>query len=90
MIPSVARAVECHCHNCGEGLYFVEGVYGPARWRHVRTETVDCRPVCQQCGQMGTEKVGRATQGGDGFPTFITEYFLCAPCADRRGFIEVV
>lgn len=82
------REQECVCPQCGEGLFYVEGIRGPERWKHTRTGDWRCAPVCRDCGQPGTERIGHETVGGDGFLTFISKFWLCVTCARRRLFIE--
>lgn len=90
MSKAVTHAVACACNQCGAGLYFVEGVKGPARWRHVLTDAVDCRIVCEKCGAAGTTRVGYGTVDGGGLPIFLTKYFLCDRCAGKTLRIEHV
>lgn len=82
------REQECVCRDCGEGLYFVEGVVGKARWRHVRTGSPICLPRCRECDQPASKRIGVDRMGGDGFLQFVTKFWLCETCARGRLFIE--
>jgi hypothetical protein len=86
----VTRDVDCACSTCGAGLYFVDGIKGPARWRHVLTDAVECSIVCEKCGEKGTVRVGYGTVDGGGMPIFLTKYFLCDACAGKKCLIEYV
>jgi hypothetical protein len=88
MSKAVAHVVDCACNRCGAGLYFVEGVKGAARWRHVLTDAVECSFVCKTCGAKGTTQVGYGTVDGGGMPIFLTKYFLCDACAGKKCLIE--
>jgi hypothetical protein len=76
------------CANCGEIKYFVEGVRGPERWRHIRTNLVECEPVCAKCGARGVFKIGTHAAGGDGFNTFHFDHWECGDCASKTCRIE--
>lgn len=76
------------CGRCHEPVRFVDGVRGPDRWRHTRTDAVACSPLCWQCGAPATEGIGHSSVDGGGYPTFITEKWACAACAGKRLLIQ--
>jgi len=81
---------EARCSDCGEDLYFVEGVIGPARWRHVRTDAHACAPLCAVCGAAGEIKIGRSDLDGGQRPCFVLHHWECAACAQHTCRIEYI
>jgi len=71
---------DCVCHKCREGIYYVEGVSGPERWKHFRTDSYRCAPICSQCGLPATVRIGAPTMSGDGSVNFKTLRHLCRAC----------
>jgi hypothetical protein len=79
---------DAQCPRCGESLYFVEGVRGPARWRHARTDAVECHPLCKHCGQPGIYQIGQPDVDGCQWPVFRLSHWECASCAKGKLRIE--
>lgn len=87
-MPATAPVAEARCGECGEDVYFVEGLRGPQRWKHCRTGDWQCQPICATCGQPGIIRIGRHDMGGDGFPAFILDHWECGSCARQTCRIE--
>jgi hypothetical protein len=81
------REAECNCHRCGEGVYFVEGVVGPDRWRHVRTHQSRCAPICTTCSAPATVQIGHDASAGDGTFGFRRLEWRCA--AHSHGQLHI-
>ncbi len=86
----VTREAECACHRCGEGLYFVEGVKGPERWRHVRTDQSRCAPICSECSAPATFQIGTDAISGHGSFGFRRLEWRCAEHTRGQMYIDRV
>jgi hypothetical protein len=78
-----------HCDRCGERVRFLDGVYGPARWQHIRTGSHVCQPVCAKCGGPGTYQIGRYDLDGGQVPVFRRDHWECADCAKANGELRI-
>lgn len=67
------------CGRCYEPVYFVVGLIGPARWKHVRTDDHECSPICQQCGHKAEHKVYKYGQ---------FTHWECQNCSEKILRIE--
>lgn len=81
---------DIRCHRCAEPVYFVDGIVGPDRWHHVRTQSPVCAPRCQHCGAPADVKIGASSLDGGGMPCFVLHHWECGPCAQKQLRIEAV
>lgn len=76
------------CGRCREMVYFVAGVIGPERWRHVATNQAACDPRCKHCGAPGEIQVGSHDMDGGQVPVFRHSHWECGTCARRTLRIQ--
>lgn len=87
-VAARARTADCNCSHCGEGVYYVPGIVGPQRWRHVRTDDWRCAPVCGRCGEPATHRIGGDNLDGGQVPGFVTKDWRCSGCLRGQLLIE--
>lgn len=86
--PVARRESDCNCGRCGEGVYFVEGVVGPERWQHCRTNQSRCAPICAECGEPAAFQIGGDYVGGDGAFGFRRSKWVCRAHAGNQLYID--
>lgn len=86
-VPEIDRSNVAECSRCHAQVYFVEGVRGPERWRHVQTDDWVCDPRCQKCGQPGVFQIGRYDMDSGQRPEFRFDHWECGDCA--RGQLRI-
>lgn len=77
------------CDRCREPVYFVEGLRGPERWKHVKTHDHVCRPACALCGGEGRVQIGRWDVDGGQVPVFRLDHWECVACAAKNPDLRI-
>jgi hypothetical protein len=78
-----------NCDRCGERVRFIDGIRGPERWLHVRTEDHQCHPLCAKCGGDGRYQIGRWDVDGGQVPVFHRDHWECAECAKKNPDLRI-
>jgi hypothetical protein len=81
--PGCEGSGECSCTRCPrcyEPVYFVDGLRGQERWKHVATGSHVCAPTCKACGQPARHKVLKYGQ---------FSHWECEICSSKVLRIEV-